>query len=125
MPFIKQVIGGGSGRRYVVDKQIVKRPGTHALAAGLDPYNGDVALKERQEFARGKVKEYSDNPIDAPLEKAVEAFEFLGADSVGVIDQQIISVRLGTVLRAPFESRVKRIGDVWDDAGDGPGLLRA
>jgi hypothetical protein len=38
---------------------------------------------------------------------------------------QIISVRLATVLRAPFESRVKRIGDVWDNAGDGPGLFCA
>jgi hypothetical protein len=95
------------------------------LRAGLNPYNGDVALKKWQEFTRGKVKEYPDNAIDAPLEKAIETFEFLGADSVGVIDQQIISVRLGTVLRAPFESRVKRIGDVWDNAGDGPGLFRA
>src|SRR4030088_3152542 len=71
------------------------------------------------------MKENPDDAIHTTLEKLVKAFALLSASAVGIVNQQVVPVRLGAALCAPFEGGIERIGDVGHNAGNRFRFLRA
>src|SRR5258707_442562 len=72
-------------------------------------------------IAAGQVKEYPDPTIASAVQEAVEAFSFFVRKLVGVVNEYVVAAGFCSVLRAAVESRIERIGNVRNDAGNGLG----
>ena len=92
---------------------------------GLQAHHRDAPCDQGAQLRHINMKECGDHTVDSTLFDKSQALDFLLGYTVGVVDGDLVAIAFGDILQAAHESRVKRIGDGWNDAGNGVGLSRA
>ena len=80
---------------------------------------------KRQQILGIEVEKHTDDTIYPPLKKRLDITFFFAAIAIAVVHNQVKAVVVERILNAAFKCRIKGIGDIGDDAGDGERLAGA
>ena len=86
MAALDEILRRCFGAAYVIDKQIIQRPGSGLLRIGSNPDDGDLPFEKWAQIARCEMKEYADHTVDPSFEQAVEALSFFSWKPIGIVD---------------------------------------